>query len=89
MVLRLLALLFASAALLMGLALGWGWPLGATIARINPTAIPTLQNLVSGVLWQQTWVALATPMLDAPAWLAPALIALILFGIAAMRPGKG
>lgn len=89
MVLRLFALVFASLALVMGLALGWGWPLGATIARVNPTLIPALQNLVSGVLWQQLWSSLILPALDWPAWLAPTTVAAVLFLVAAMRPGKG
>lgn len=89
MVLRLLALVFASMALVMGLALGWGWPLGATIARMNPTALPWMQNVVGGVLWQQAWDSLFMPVFNLPAWLAPAILALILFTAAAMRPGKG
>ena len=87
MILRLLALLFASLGLVMGLTLGWALPLEAAITRINPTALPALQNLVSGVLWQQLWSLLAQPALSAPAWLAPVEVALVLYAIAVIRPG--
>ncbi len=89
MLLRLLALLFASLALVLGLSVGWAWPLGAMITRVNPTALPTLQNLVGGVLWQQLWDLLVQPALSSPAWLASAVLALVLYAIAIVRPGHG
>ena len=89
MILRLIGLLFGAAALVLGLSFGWGWQLGAVLGRVNPGAMARLQDGVQRSLSQMAWDSLVSPVLAMPAWSALAGIALVLFVIAAMRPGRG
>lgn len=89
MILRVIGLLFGAAALIMGMSFGWGWPLGAVLGRVNPGAMARLQDGVQRSLSQIAWDSLVLPVLAMPAWSAPAAISLLLFVIAAMRPGRG
>lgn len=89
MILRLLAVLFGAAALVLGLAFGWSWPLGNLLMRINPNAILSLQDSVQRTISNAAWDSLVLPVLLVPAWVTPATICLILFLVAAFRPGQG
>ena len=89
MILRLIGLLLGAAALVLGLSFGWGWQLGAALGRVNPGAMGRLQDGVQRSISQMLWDSLVSPVLAMPAWSALAAIALLLFVIAAMRPGRG
>ena len=89
MVLQLLGLLFAAGALVLGLSYGWGLPFGVMLTRVNPSALTTMQSGVEGVLWQGAWDSLFIPLFSLPAWTVPAAICVVLFGMNAMRPGRG
>ncbi|HWT09177.1 MAG TPA: hypothetical protein VN329_08420 [Roseomonas sp.] len=89
MILRLIGLLLGAAALVLGLSFGWGWQLGAALGRVNPGAMGRLQDGVQRSISQMLWDSLVSPVLSMPAWSALAAIALLLFVIAAMRPGRG
>lgn len=89
MVLKVIALVLFSAALLLALSFGYGWPLAAMIHGINPTALGTMQTGVSRLASAQVWDSLFAPLLLLPAWILPLALGLILFLISALRPGKG
>ena len=89
MILRLFALLFSAAALVMGFALGWGLPFGELASRINPRAVASLQEGVARFLWFGAWDSLFSPLFAIPAWAVALTVALLLFFVSAMRPGRG
>lgn len=89
MVLKVIALVLFSAALLIVLVFGYGWPVAAMIHGINPTALTSMQTGVSRLASAQVWDSLFAPLLFLPAWMLPMAFGLILFLIAALRPGKG
>lgn len=89
MVLKVIALLFFSAALLLALIFGYAWPFGAMLFSINAAALNTLQAGVQRHLSPALWDSLFVPLLSVPAWTAPAAIGVILVVIAALRPGRG
>lgn len=89
MTLRLIALVFLSLALVMGLWLGWSWSFGEMLTTVNANAVYSLHDFVRRVFWAGAWDALVSPIFSMPAWLAPAGLALVCFAAAALRPGKG
>ncbi|MBR0652282.1 hypothetical protein GXW78_21680 [Roseomonas terrae] len=88
MLLRLIGLLLGSLALVIGLSAGWNWTFGAMLGGINPRGMATLEDTVRNN-WAGIWDSLALPMLGLPAWAVPALLAVVFFLAAAMRPGRG
>lgn len=89
MVLKVVALLFLSAALLLALIFGYDWPFGAMVFSINASALNTLQAGIQRHVSAGLWDSLFVPLLSVPAWTAPAAIGVILVLIAALRPGRG
>lgn len=89
MVLKVVALLFLSAALLVALIFGYEWPFGAMVFSINASALNTLQAGIQRHISPALWDSLFVPLLSVPAWTAPAAIGAILVLIAALRPGRG
>lgn len=89
MVLRLIGLLFAALALVLGVSYGWASPLGALLQRINPRGLASFRDGVQQNLPHFVWDALVSPILTMPAWSAAAAICVVLFLISAMRPGRG
>lgn len=89
MVLKVVALLFLSAALLVALIFGYEWSFGAMVFSINASALNTLQAGIQRHISPALWDSLFVPLLSVPAWTAPAAIGAILVLIAALRPGRG
>ena len=70
-------------ALAAGLYLGFGSdPLGAVLFRLDPGLLNLVQAVVQRYLLPMIWDDLLLPVLEAPAWVAPAGLgaALTLFG---------
>jgi hypothetical protein len=88
MVLKVIALLFFSAALLLALIFGHDWPLGAMLFSVNAAALNMLQAGVQRHVSAGLWDSLFVPLLSVPAWTAPAAIGAVLVLIAALRPGR-
>jgi hypothetical protein len=88
MLLRLLALLFASLGLLIGLVGGWSWTFGAMLGRINARGMASFEDWVRNS-WAGIWDSLALPMFNVPAWTVPVVVGLVFLLAAALRPGRG
>jgi hypothetical protein len=70
-------------ALAAGLWLGFGSdPLGAVLFRLDPGLLNLVQAVVQRYLVPMIWDDLLLPLLEAPAWAAPAVLGggLTLFG---------
>ncbi len=89
MVLKTIALVLYSAALIMALAFGYDWSFGAMLFNINPAALNGLQAGVQRNLSPALWDALFIPLLSLPAWVIPVAMGTIFVLISALRPGKG
>lgn len=88
MIFRVLALVFLAAALITGMALGWGTQLGVALRRMNPGAMRSLQSGVEGYLMPDVWQALFEPVLSIPVWSGWIVLAVIFFIVSAMQPGR-
>jgi hypothetical protein len=84
-VLRLLAILFFSAALLVGFGLGGERELDPLISAVNKDAVLALQAGVPSVLWDTR----LRPLLSLPAWVASLVVGVVFLLAAAPRPGTG
>jgi hypothetical protein len=89
MVLKTVALLFFAGALVLALAFGPWWPLGALLYRVNAAALNSLQAGIQRHLWPPLWDGLFVPLLNTPAWVLPALIGACFLLAASLRPGRG
>lgn len=87
MVLRLIALLFGVAALMVGLVFGWSLALGELVTRTNAGVLRALDEFVRRVFWAGAWESVFSPLFAMPAWSAPAAVGFVLFAIAAVQPG--
>ena len=85
MLLRLLAILFFSAALVIGLTLGWGRDLGSMLGIVNSGWAPAIESGFGPAMRD----ALMRPLLSIPAWAASAAIGMMFLLASAMRPGRG
>jgi hypothetical protein len=89
MVLKTIALVLYSAALLIALAFGYGWSFGAMLFNINPGALNSFQAGVQRNLSPALWDSIFVPLLQLPAWVIPVAIGTLFVLISALRPGKG
>jgi len=89
MVLKTIALVLYSAALIVALAFGYAWSFGAMLFTINPGALNGLQAGVQRYLSPALWDSLFVPVLLLPAWVIPVVIGTVFVLISALRPGKG
>lgn len=89
MILRTIAILFFALAVVLGVALGWGYELGTAMYKVNPGALNALQAGVQRHITPMLWDGLFVPFLAMPLWLFPTLIGLVFMIASAMRPGRG
>ena len=85
MLLWLLAILCFSAAVLIGLFLGWQRTLASALALVNAGWVPALEARVPAPLRD----TVLTPILGMPAWGAASAVGVIFLLASALRPGRG
>ncbi|MBR0668335.1 hypothetical protein GXW71_28540 [Roseomonas hellenica] len=71
------ALFLVGAASVAGI-FGLGMSFGTFLYRLVPGFVPWLQSLVQRHGWTNAWSDVGVPLMDAPAWLPPLLIGLVL-----------
>jgi hypothetical protein len=85
---RLAGLLLLALAAGLGLWLGWGEPLGASLFRLDPGLLNMAQAGVQRRLAPWLWDDVLLPVLEQPVWLVPAVLgALLLLATALRRRG--
>jgi hypothetical protein len=78
---RLIGLVLLGLALEISMSTG-GDPLGAVLFRLDPSLLNLVQAVVQRYLLPMIWDDLLLPVLEAPAWVVPAILggAMTLFG---------
>ena len=78
---RLIGLVLMGLALEISMAIG-GDPLGEVLFRLDPGLLNLVQAVVQRYLLPMIWDDLLLPVLEAPAWVVPAILggAMTLFG---------
>jgi hypothetical protein len=75
-------------AAVLAAAFGPGTPLGGVIFRVAPAFLNTLQAGVQRRLAPWLWDDLMLPALEAPGWLVPAVLGLVLLLAGLVRAGR-
>ena len=75
---RLIGLVLLGLALEISMSSG-GDPLGAVLFRLDPSLLNLVQAVVQRYLLPMIWDELLLPILEAPAWVVPAILGATLF----------
>lgn len=62
--------------------------LGELLSAMDADLLRRLQLFIARWCGDWTWTRVATPLLDRPAWLTPAVLALLAIGLAASLAGR-
>jgi hypothetical protein len=69
----------------LGAWFGWATPLGAAIFQLWPAFLNTFQAGVQRRLFPELWDLAILPVLEAPVWVVPVVLAVILLLIGLRR----
>ena len=75
---RLLGGFFILSAAALFFVFGADEPLGAVLFRVNAALLNTLQAVVQRYVLPMLWDDVLLPVLEAPVWLAPGLLGVVL-----------
>lgn len=72
-------------ALLLGLYVGFGEPLGAVLFRLDPALLNTMQAGIQRRLAPSLWNDFVLPVIEQPVWVVPAALGALFLLLSAFR----
>ena len=85
MLLRLIAILFVSAGLMIGMVLGWHLTFASLLLAVNADWVPAIEAALPAPVMD----VVVSPVLSMPAWIAAVGLGAIAFLAGLLMPGRG